>query len=80
VEVFPDPKPLGKQYQYAEQKGARYALLGAKEGAVTVKNMATRESVEGVSLERAAELLLAGKGAWAPTDLQKKCEKKLQKE
>jgi histidyl-tRNA synthetase len=47
VEVFPDRAKLGKQLQYADSQGARYAaILGASEhaeGAVTLKELASGE-------------------------------------
>ena len=45
--VFPEYKPLGKQFEYASKKGIPYAVVigedEAKAGKITFKNMETRE-------------------------------------
>jgi histidyl-tRNA synthetase len=50
VEVFPDPKPLGKQLQYADKKGFRIAVIaGADEfaaGKWRLKNLSTGQQVD----------------------------------
>jgi histidyl-tRNA synthetase len=57
VEVFPDKKKLPQQFAYAEKKGIPFALIcGENEknaGKVTLKNLATRESLEMIDLETA---------------------------
>lgn len=49
VEVYPDAKKLGPQFQYAEKRGHRLAIIaGAEEvanGTVKVKNLTSREEV-----------------------------------
>jgi histidyl-tRNA synthetase len=49
VEVYPESKKLGPQFQYAEKRGHRLAVIaGAEEvanGTVKVKNLASREEV-----------------------------------
>ncbi|MFW5880054.1 MAG: histidine--tRNA ligase [Spirochaetota bacterium] len=60
TEVYPEPKKLGQQFSFAEKRGIRTAILcGESEFAVSamnVRNLATRESTDGVSLEQAIEL------------------------
>jgi len=50
VEVYPQPKKLGKQLSYAESRGFRIALIAGErelaDGTCQVKNMQTKESVE----------------------------------
>jgi histidyl-tRNA synthetase len=54
AEVFGEAKKAGQQYQVAEKKGARYALLctpeDAAKGVVTVKNLADRSVREGLTI------------------------------
>ncbi|MDR3312059.1 MAG: histidine--tRNA ligase [Spirochaetaceae bacterium] len=61
VEVYPDPKPAGKQYQYAEKKGTRFAVLctpeDAARGVVSVKNLANREIREHLTAEEMADII-----------------------
>jgi histidyl-tRNA synthetase len=64
AEVYPEAKKLGAQFKFAEQKGARAGIIcGPQEraaDAVNVKNLETRESFDGLSLDdavgRAAEI------------------------
>ena len=48
VEVYPEPKKLGKQLQYADKRGFRVALMAGDNefaaGQCQVKNLATGES------------------------------------
>jgi histidyl-tRNA synthetase len=50
VELFPDPKKLGQQLQYADRRGFKIALIaGSREldaGTIQVKNLATTQSEE----------------------------------
>jgi histidyl-tRNA synthetase len=58
-EVFPDKKKLAQQFSYAERKGIAFAVvLGSAEaerGIMSVKHLATRESVEVASLDAAVD-------------------------
>ncbi len=60
VEVFPEPKKVGQQLQYAEKRGFRAALIaGPDEFAKQlwkIKNLATREEQTVSSGEVAAAL------------------------
>lgn len=47
AEVFPEAKKMAQQYAWAEKKGITWGILEAN-GAWTVKNLATRESAEGL--------------------------------
>jgi histidyl-tRNA synthetase len=59
VEVFPEKRKLTVQFAYAEKKGIRLALIrGSEEAArdtMTLKDVTTRESYDGLSLEAAIE-------------------------
>jgi histidyl-tRNA synthetase len=59
TEVFPESKKLGQQFAFAEKKGVPAAILcGESEFAVNtvnVRNLATRESTDGISVEAAVE-------------------------
>lgn len=59
TEVFPDPKPLGKQLKYADRKGFRVALIAGPDeftqGVWQVKDLKSGTS------EKVAEAELAGK-------------------
>jgi histidyl-tRNA synthetase len=50
VEVYPEPKKLGKQLQYADKRGFRIALVAGDDefaaGECQVKNLATGESTK----------------------------------
>lgn len=50
VEVYPEPKKLGQQLKYADQRGFRFAVIaGSREldaGACQVKNLQTGETIE----------------------------------
>jgi histidyl-tRNA synthetase len=58
VEVFPEAKKLGQQFAFAEKKGIPAAILcGETEraaGTVNVRELATRTSAEGITLDAAA--------------------------
>lgn len=62
VELYPEPKKLNQQLQYAEKKGFRAAIIaGDRELAANscqVKNLATRESTE-ASLANGCEAVIA---------------------
>jgi histidyl-tRNA synthetase len=62
VELYPEPKKINQQLQYAEKKGFRVAIIaGDRELAANncqVKNLATRESVE-ASLDNRCEAVIA---------------------
>lgn len=61
-EVFPDPKKLLAQYTVAEKKGIPFGITLKKEdvagNTVTIKNLATREVFEYISLDKAIDILL----------------------
>ena len=61
-EVFPDPKKLLAQYTVAEKKGIPFGITLKKEdvagNTVTIKNLATREVFENISLDKAIDILL----------------------
>jgi len=50
TELYPDPKKIGQQLKYADQRGFRYALIAGgtefEAGVVQLKNLATGESQE----------------------------------
>jgi len=62
VEVYPEPKKLGKQLQYADKRGFRVALVAGEQefaaGECQVKNLASGESTT-VSLAGGAAALIA---------------------
>ena len=60
-EVFLEPKKPAQQFMLAEKKGIPWAVL-AEEGAetLTLRNIAERESREGLSAREAAKLILGG--------------------
>jgi histidyl-tRNA synthetase len=49
VEVYPEPKKIGQQLQYAEKRGFRVALIAGPEefaqGVWKVKDLAKREEI-----------------------------------
>lgn len=59
-EVLPEPKKLVQQYALAERKGASWVAVAGKDdlekGRLTMRNIAARESREGVSVEEAVAL------------------------
>jgi histidyl-tRNA synthetase len=61
AEVFAEAKKAGQQYQAAEKKGTRYALLctaeEAAKGVVTVKNLADRNVREGLTIAEAIGII-----------------------
>jgi histidyl-tRNA synthetase len=62
VEVYPEPKKLGKQLQYADKRGFRIALVAGDDefaaGECQVKNLASGESTT-VSLANGAAAVIA---------------------
>ena len=60
-EVYPIYKKMGAQFKFAEQKEIPFGLIcGSEEkaaGRVNLKNLATRDNYEGISLEEAVEIL-----------------------
>ena len=65
VEVFPDAVKMAKQYALTEKKGIPWGILISKEeadgGKLTLKDLKTRETFAGLSVEEAAQKILAGK-------------------
>ncbi|MEQ8847384.1 histidine--tRNA ligase [Botrimarina sp.] len=65
TEVYPEPKKLGKQLQYADKKGFRLAVIAGPDelaaGECQLKDLATGES-KTVRLDAAAEAALAALG------------------
>ena len=65
VEVFPDAVKMAKQYAVTEKKGMPWGILISKEesdsGKLTLKNLKTRESFSGLTVDEAAEKILAAK-------------------
>lgn len=65
VEVFPDAKKLAQQYAVAETKGVAWGILIGKAEAeadtLTLKNLATREQLAGLTAEDAAEKIAASR-------------------
>ena len=63
AEVFAEAKKPGQQYQVAEKKGTRFALLctaeEAAKGIVTVKNLADRTVREGLTIAEAIGVIRA---------------------
>ena len=58
-DVFPESKKMTHQYGYAEKKGISWGIFALdNEAACTLKNLATRETFEGIALEKAAETIL----------------------
>src|SRR6185503_5950592 len=52
AEVYPDPKKLGQQFQYAEKRGHKLGLIAGPDdfakGTWNVKDLAKREEKKGV--------------------------------
>jgi len=65
VEVFPDAVKMAKQYAVTEKKCVPWGILISKEeadsGKLTLKKLATRETFSGLSVDEAAEKILAAK-------------------
>ena len=65
VEVFPEPKKMGQQYAVTEAKSVPWGLLigsnEAEKNLVTLKNLATREQFNMITVEEAADKILASK-------------------
>ena len=63
VEVFPDAKKINQQYNVTDKKGVPFGILikaeDAEKNVLTLKNLKTREQFEGITLEKAAELIKA---------------------
>lgn len=59
VEVFPEAKKMGQQYAVTDAKGIKWGILigsnEAEKNVVTLKNLATREQFENLTVEQAAE-------------------------
>ncbi len=64
-EVFPEAKKMNQQYMVAEKKAVPFGILMKKEDAekkvLTLKNLATRESYEGISADKAAVIITAAR-------------------
>ena len=60
-EVFLESRKINKQFQFAEKRGIPYALICGEEeyrgGRLNLKNLESRESREGITLEEAAAIL-----------------------
>lgn len=66
VEVFPDAKKMGQQYAVTDAKGIKWGILigsnEAEKNVVTLKNLATREQFENITVEQAAEKIKKARG------------------
>ncbi|MDR1748089.1 MAG: histidine--tRNA ligase [Spirochaetaceae bacterium] len=62
-EVFPDPRKISQQYTVAEKKGIPFGILlekpEAEKNILTLKDLRTRETFEGITPEKAAEKIRA---------------------
>lgn len=55
-DVFPESKKQAAQYAYAEKKGIQWGIFASDgDNSCTLKNLATRKTLEGIGLERAAQ-------------------------
>lgn len=65
VEVFPEAKKMGQQYQVAEAKNVKYGILisadQAEKNVLTLKNLLNRQQHENISIEQAAKIILEDK-------------------
>ena len=65
VEVFPDAKKMGQQYAVTEAKCVPWGIMIKKEDAeknvLTLKNLATREQFENITVQTTAEKILSSK-------------------
>ncbi len=59
-EVFPEAKKMGQQYAWAEKKGIKWGVTVSPTGDLTLKNLATRETREGLDAAAAAKAILEG--------------------
>ncbi len=61
VEVFPEAKKMNQQYNVTEKKGVPFGILikaeDAAKNVLTLKNLATRKQFEGITAEKAAEII-----------------------
>lgn len=61
AELFPEPKKIGQQFQYAEKRGHKIALIAGPDdfakGTWNVKELATREEKKGVPEAEVAALV-----------------------
>ena len=66
AEVFLESKKMSRQFQFAEKRGIPFALICGEEehgeGKVNLKNLKTRESRGGITLEEAAALIKKPEG------------------
>jgi histidyl-tRNA synthetase len=57
AEVFPEPRKLAAQFAYAEKRGIPLAVIAGSDelakGVVNLKDLRSRESLDGLSLEDA---------------------------
>lgn len=65
VEVFPEAKKMAQQYAVTTAKGVKWGIMlgedEIKSGAVSLKNLATREISSGLTAEKAAEIIKAAR-------------------
>lgn len=65
VEVFPEAKKMAQQYAVTTAKGVKWGIMlgedEIKSGAVSLKNLLTREISAGLTAEKAAEIIKAAR-------------------
>ncbi len=65
IEVISENKKMNQQYALAEKKGIPFGIVIYEEQAakneLTLKNLTTREQFENITIEKAAEILLANR-------------------
>ncbi len=66
VEVYPSAKKLGGQFKFAERKGIPFGIfIGSEEaesGLLRLKDLDSREEFDGISAQRAAEIIMTARG------------------
>lgn len=59
VEVFPEPKKMAQQYALCDAKKIPWGIFVSEDGAISLKNLATRDQSENLSAEDAAKIIKA---------------------
>lgn len=63
TDCYVGDKSIGQQYAYAQKNGIAYVVVSQEGDGFTVKEIATRRMIEGVTLDELADMALKAEGA-----------------
>ena len=56
-DIYLGDRKMREQYEYAQSKGAQFAIVAIKDSKADIKNLATREILSGLDSDQAASMI-----------------------